>query len=131
MTQTEIEEALREQNIKAKFWQKNGMLRLYFNDVSRRDAKVFIDFPDSDPTDPYGGARLRVQIADCGQHGAWYQSQRQKIAQRYIKAYDLVLRLIGAADEADEVVAEFENVERRCGCEDGAADARLLDLVSG
>ncbi len=73
--------------------------RIYFKN-HRKDVKVFISFSDAcftrgdqnwqDDSASLGGATLQVQIADCGQHGSWYSSQREKIEKAYRAEFSAV-----------------------------------------
>jgi len=43
----------------------------------RKNYFFFPDYPTGDAEQPLGGAEFGVWIADCGQPGAWYASQRR------------------------------------------------------
>ena len=55
-----------------------GRPRIYINGFGK-STKVYFYFPDHDD-ESLGGAVLAIQLADCGQPGAWYAGQKRKIA---------------------------------------------------
>ena len=82
-----------------------GKPRIYM--PSRRDCKVYFDFPDaaySSPADQVSatvvlsGAQLKIYIEDCGQHPNWYASQKARIRARQ-GANGLALMAFIAGDE--------------------------------
>jgi hypothetical protein len=90
-----------------------GKPRIYL--PSRRDMKVYFAFDDaaySSPTDEVsgavtlGGARLCVQIDDCGQHPNWYAGQKAKVAEaQRLNSLALMVAEAGDFELARRVVA--------------------------
>ena len=77
-----------------------GNPRIYLQ--SRRDAKVFFEFPDyptGDQGDLLGGCALRVLIDECGQHPNWYRGQRAKMMEAHRREF-IALCALHAGDEA-------------------------------
>ncbi|MCI0541139.1 MAG: hypothetical protein L0Z50_38545, partial [Verrucomicrobiales bacterium] len=52
---------------------------------SRRDMKVFFDFPDTDGATYLGGDKFCCFIDDCGQSANWYKSQKQLVLRSHWK----------------------------------------------
>ena len=75
-----------------------GKPRIYL--PSRRDMKVWIEYPDA-TADELGGGRLVVEIAPCGQTDAWYASQRRMAMESRMQTV-----LAAAAARHDEDLAE-------------------------
>lgn len=71
--------------------------RVYFK-LKRRDAKVFLSFDDAGEL---AGLRLRINIDDCGQSSAWYESQREILRSKFSVAADAALALADDAAEGD------------------------------
>lgn len=77
-----------------------GKPRIYLQ--SRRDAKVYVEFPDyptGDETDLLGGAELKVFIEECGQHPNWYKAQRRKLVDHFAELMDRLAHLHAPAQE--------------------------------
>lgn len=78
---------------------EKGRPRIYM--PTRRDCKVYFDFPDfptGDEKQILGGARFQCFIDNCGQHPHWYQSQRQMLMVAHYKTM-LALSALAAYDE--------------------------------
>jgi hypothetical protein len=96
---------------------------------SRRDMKVYFEFPDCTFTSPddeanaitqLGGSSLKVFIDDCGQAPAWYDSQRRGVYKKHmmsslaLAAYTLcddetlARQIIDAEELDDAIVGELD-----------------------
>lgn len=93
-----------------------GKPRIYM--PSRRDCKVYFDFPApayASPEDEIngavdlGGAALRVYIDDCGQHPNWYASQKAKMIAARAKD-SLAIQAAQSDDwELAQVILDFDD----------------------
>lgn len=101
-----------------------GKPRIYIQ-TRRRDVTAYFAFADADAAD-LGGARLEVYIEDCGQSGAWYASQKQKIRAN-LAPHGLVLIALraGHAELAEQILDRSWTAEQV----DQAADALLNGRV--
>jgi len=71
--------------------------RVYFK-LKRRDAKVFLAF---DHAGELAGLRLKINIDDCGQTAAWYESQREILRAKFAIGADAALALGEDAGDGD------------------------------
>jgi len=81
--QDELLEQIKSLGYKARWWGPNGIAtRIYLN--YRKDVKCWIEFDEPEECD---GAALKVYIADCGQHPNWYKTQKQKVMDWAVNAF--------------------------------------------
>ena len=102
-----------------------GKPRIYIQ-TRRRDVTAYFSFPDATAAD-LGGAKLEVYIEDCGQTGAWYASQKEKIRSN-LAPHGLVLIALraGHAELAEQILDRSWTADQI----DQAADALLNGRVA-
>ena len=106
-----------------------GKPRIYVQ-TRRRDVTAYFSFVDADDTD-LGGARLEVYIEDCGQSGAWYASQKEKIRSN-LASQGLVLIALraGHAELAQQILDRSWTAEEIDQAADALLNGRSAEVIA-
>ncbi len=106
-----------------------GKPRIYIQ-TRRRDVTAYFSFPDADAAD-LGGARLEVYIEDCGQTGAWYASQKEKIRAN-LAPHGLVLIALraGHAELAEQILDRSWTADQIDQAADALLNGRVAEVIA-
>lgn len=108
---------------------EKGKPRIYLQ-MRRRDVTAYFSFPDADAAD-LGGAKLEVYIEDCGQSGAWYASQKEKIRSNLApQGLVLIALRAGHAELAEQILDRSWTADQIDQAADALLNGRLAEVIA-